>query len=208
MNQFRIKSLLLGFILSTALAGTSLSSTLFPAQLNAYLCPTGVNLKWTLNPESLKSTVVLERSLNGKDFVEISRVEKSSMDGITKEFLETDFDLSPGMRYYRLKCTDTEGRESISESIAILKKAGKPELFDSVVLHQDESKWNTDQNPGEEVVALVLDTEGNELISKFRFIQENDKIYAADLLHEIPPGSYTISACSKQRYYSAQLNVK
>lgn len=186
----------------------ALSAPLLLTHLDAYLCQSGVNLKWSFPKEKAQGLFVLERSYNGKDFEVISRIENSHAEENSGEFLETDFDPSPGMRYYRLKTVDTEGQERVSETVAILKKSGEAGLYESVVLHQEESKWKTEELSGEEALVVLQDSEGNERYSKFRFMSENDQSFAADLLHEIPPGLYTVSACSKQRYYSARLLVK
>jgi hypothetical protein len=70
-----------------------------------------VMLTWKTTSETNNSHFVIERSYNGKNFVEIGQVEGGGNKSVVSEYRFLDSDPSAGLNYYRLKQYDYPGEK-------------------------------------------------------------------------------------------------
>jgi hypothetical protein len=87
-------------------------ATPLPVQLlffKAYPSIKGVDLKWATASEKGAHYFAIEKSLNGKNFVEIGTVNASGSTISRKDYSYFDDDALLGRNYYRLKAVDFDG---------------------------------------------------------------------------------------------------
>jgi hypothetical protein len=88
-------------------------------------------LNWKVSNEETNEHYELQRSLNGTDFVTISRLTKTGTGNSTKAYSYTDAGvnaLGSSIVYYRLKQVDFDGRISFSETRIIKLGKGNGEV--------------------------------------------------------------------------------
>ena len=197
MKALFLKGWLLALFMPAMLFAAGQKSTLERPELA--LCRNGVSLKWVSAP-GVKE-IILERSRNGKDFEAWASLRPST-GGHNSEYLETDFHPLSGVTYYRLRQTDTDGTVLISESSAIMVLSGESKTYSCEANAQTENLIK-----GEEVLVLVQDASGQDIYASLRLV-DGEQPKVIDPEHYLPQGLYTITACSRQKYYSAKLSIR
>jgi hypothetical protein len=189
----------------------SFSSTL-PIELisfDAYLTNGTVALEWQTASELNNDYFTIERSSNGVDFEPIMNVDGAGNSNHIINYFETDYSPLAGTSYYRLRQVDFDGTETFSEMKTI-------KTYDVLATEMNLYPNPTDgafhivlANSGEEEVLVVLrDISGKEFYSKVIITSTNNQIEAIDLIGQLAPGTYIVTASSRNELYSQKLIVK
>jgi len=83
----------------------------------------GNRVTWVTESETNNDYFILERSTNGEDFSEITRVDGSGTTNQTNYYEFMDRNLTSNQSFYRLKQVDSEGDETISSIIVVHRSA-------------------------------------------------------------------------------------
>ena len=114
-NQWRSSdhdAVIVGIELSQALPVNLLSFTAKPEADK-------VKLNWSTTSETNNSFFTVQRSGNGKQFVDIASVDGGGNTSQLKEYSHTDSSPLEGTSYYRLKQTDFDGTSSLSRIVPV-----------------------------------------------------------------------------------------
>jgi acid phosphatase type 7 len=98
------------------------------SQFNVYQVRGKVNIEWATASEENSSYFTVERSMNGRDFDFLARVEAAGKSTSGKKYKTIDASPLKGTSYYRLVQTDLDGQKRISEVKKIVNTTGK--VFD------------------------------------------------------------------------------
>jgi hypothetical protein len=159
----------------TALEGVAANSIL-PIELKSFEAKNNennVNLVWTTSMEENNDFFTLERSFDGKEFVEVSKINGAgdSAEDVTYTFSDDNVTriASSNTAYYRLKQTDFDGAFAYSDIISVnLENRNDLEVTNVAVLGNELS------------VNFVAPTEGNTEINVYdltgRMIATNNQV--------------------------------
>lgn len=94
-------------------------------------CVNGYSVvKWATASEIRNDHFEIERSLNGKDFEMIAKVQSSSLTKSENKYSFEDKNSINGTAYYRLKQVDTDGKEKYFDIITVnCKRKGEVEIY-------------------------------------------------------------------------------
>ncbi len=186
-----------------------------PIQLvnfNAVPARESVELSWSTASEKNNDYYTVERSAEGMTYSEVEKVDGA---GNSSHNLFYDyFDFSPlkGLSYYRLKQTDFNGVStySFTVSVNIEPQFGETlSVFPNPSNGQDVSISIPDGEPQKDPILVVIrDLTGREAFIKVLPVYEdNNFVIARDVLEELNPGVYIISAASANEVYSKKLVI-
>jgi hypothetical protein len=77
-------------------------------------------LNWKTASESNNQAFIVERSINGIEYMPIGQVQGNGTSNVGHAYTFTDEKPLSGINYYRLRQVDTDGKATISTSIAVL----------------------------------------------------------------------------------------
>lgn len=146
-----------------------------------------VNLKWVTASEINNEFFTVEKSLDGNKFYSIGKIAGAGNSTVRLEYNFYDMNPSPGISYYRLRQTDTDGKTSLSDVVPVSYKnqKGKVSIFPNPVNEQAYIAMDGI----EQATIVVRNAEGKTLLS---FIKTNDtNIFPLDF-SEISRGIYFI----------------
>ncbi|MBC3542215.1 beta strand repeat-containing protein [Rufibacter sediminis] len=85
----------------------------------------GVQLDWTTASEKDNDYFFVERSHNGKEFVQLNQVKGNGTSTVTQTYTFTDAAAPAGTVYYRLKQVDVDGNSEYSKVISVQTSGSK-----------------------------------------------------------------------------------
>ena len=98
---------------------------LYWVSFTATNCSDGICLQWQTVNEQNTSHFEIERSVDGNNFIQFSKVFSQNIPG-THAYSTTDHSPAQGINYYRVKQVDLDGRYSYSDIIGVnVETAGK-----------------------------------------------------------------------------------
>jgi hypothetical protein len=172
---------------------TSNAQIILPVKLSKFtaaLTPSkATELNWVTSAETNSSHFVVERSQNGRDYAEISRINAAGNSNSEKDYKFTDHHPFAGMTYYRLKQFDKDGKYEYSETRRVnmssqgLDVVATPNPFRSTVSLSIQGSVKTKLTVG------IIDQMGRT-VKQFTFVK-SDVLLREDLsLGELAPGVY------------------
>jgi hypothetical protein len=183
---------------------TGFSGTL-PVELlffDAVQVGNSILLEWSTAAEINNDYFTIERSENGLEFREISRVPGSGTTEQPVDYHYMDTRPLPGLSYYRLKQTDFDGTSETFRMVAV-QYSGIAEQELNVFpnpLAGDVLRIEA-QNflPGKEATVTVTDLSGRMLIRR-QYEVKTSGVFRAELdaLGQLPPGIYLLDLVGTQ----------
>jgi hypothetical protein len=144
--------------------GASGSAVILPIELlyfDGNLVGDAVVLNWETTLEVKTDHYVIQRSTDGKQFVDIGAVTAR---GTYYQYKFTDFTPAPGINYYRLKVVDTDGVHSFTRTIAVKIGEIKFELVSvKPIPTMDNVNVTFNSNTTEELSVEVLNLLGKQM---------------------------------------------
>jgi hypothetical protein len=110
-----------------------------------------VYIKWSTSTEINNNYFTLERSQDGKNFSKIAEVKGFGNSNVNQNYQVLDTKAFKGINYYRLRQTDFDGKNTVSEIKAVKIITGADKDF------------NIYPNPVEHELAVALTSEANDL---------------------------------------------
>ncbi len=172
-----------------------------------------VTVKWTTGTEKNNDYFTIQRSSDGNNFKDISRIDGAGNSNSLLNYSYTDDNPLSGTSYYRLKQTDFNNLQTQSEivSVSLTKTTGNSDFYvfpnPSVQGENINIKVNG-MEAEKEVLIVVKNVFGEELYSKVTFSDFNGEVLEAfDTMNRLPSGTYIIVASSLNKVYSKKLII-
>jgi hypothetical protein len=158
-----------GFIGPSTITGGALPIKLL--SFNAITTEKSIILTWASASEKNFNYYTIERSVNGKDFLAIGKVDGSPNSLVRKDYTYEDQDPAQGISYYRLRAVDLDNT-SETFSVIMMKFSGgktKVNIFPNPTSDQKINvQFNFDLQEG--VTIQIYDARGN-LVKTELFVQ-------------------------------------
>ena len=159
-----------------------------------------VKLSWTTTMEINCRNYTIERSTDGKTFINAGTVAGSGNTSIEKSYFFNDdiASVKNSIIYYRLKQTDADGRNSYSKIVSVRLKTSttaftvSPNPFSSYV------NINLDWNKNETANVKVISMSGKELVTRNIQLIKGTNYVALKELSPLPSGMYIIQVNSSE----------
>ena len=172
-----------------------------------------VDLIWSTASEINNDYFTLERSVNAIEFESIARIKGMGNSNVINNYSFTDYEPYYGINYYRLRQTDYDGKNTVSNIISVnLKPISLPLSF--VVYPNPVSKGEnptlkiSDFKAEKEVIVVVINMPGQELYSKVLITDyTGNSVTAIDLENRLPAGTYLIIGTSLNQIYKKYLII-
>ncbi len=164
-------------------------------------------VKWETSSETNNSHFVVERSVDGINYKELSQVKGAGNSRIVNRYTYTDFNLKPAIYYYRIKQVDFDGKQSYSGVRSINLLSNEKEVMVQEVY---PNPFNTEISilanikTAQTAQVQLFDVNGKLLISqnvKALEGRNNININTTDLKQ----GIYTLKVITKEETYSQKL---
>ncbi|HRJ28900.1 MAG TPA: T9SS type A sorting domain-containing protein [Cyclobacteriaceae bacterium] len=161
--------------------------------LNANQIETSIELNWATSLEEGFSHFIIEFSVNGVDFSELSEVEGAGYNTNTKqEYSFLHANPFVGQNYYRLKAVDLDGSYEYFGPIVLSFNAGKQiQLFPNPV-SDGYLNVQLNFNPSEEAKLTILNMHGVEVLQILNVAVQNKFEWSA-----LPRGLYILRYSSR-----------
>lgn len=154
-------------------------------QFAANLKESGVLITWTTATELNNDYMALERSANGKDFLEIARIKGKGTTDETQHYQYFDPNPLAGINYYRLRQVDFDGTHDHSKVVAItLDKGELMSIFPNPAKDRINIQTSLTLLPQE---VYLLDALGRRIAVN---LQGTPGWYEINLPAELPTGNY------------------
>lgn len=166
-----------------------------------------VDLSWTTASEINNDVFILERSSDGTEFSEVTKVNGAGNSTEINEYQTADYFPLSGITYYRLKQVDFDGQFSYSDLIATYTKVKNPFDFISVETTVNSTIWLTFSTNTNEVCNFqVLDLSGVPVFNMYMNVNaglNKKEIYCPFL----KKGIYILSISNDERTLSKKISL-
>jgi hypothetical protein len=149
---------------------------------------------WTTASETNNSGFHIQRSLNGRDFLDIGFAGGAGNTDEEKNYSFIDNTISAELYYYRLRQVDFDGTENFSGIIAVSKTTGKPFAVATVSPNPFVNVLNIDFNkPFTGNLSMrLLSIDGKELVAENRMLKNSSGVTLNVDEKGLPSGIYFI----------------
>jgi hypothetical protein len=181
------------FALATTAAGTTNPLPVLFDNVKAFEKGTGVQIEWSNLTERDLLSYTVERSTNGRDFTEISRVNPKSNQNDKVDYI--DFDASPvsGANFYRVRVDEISGKTIYSKTLRVevgVTKTGFS-LYPNPVIGKSVTISLTGVRQGQYNVR-VINANGQDVYQKTIVNQSTGVTQTLQLPSVIKSGIYTM----------------
>ena len=186
----------------------NIGQVVLPVELNWLAAePVGKSARvyWQTATESGSDYFILERSNDGRQFVEIATLAAAGFSFEPLDYEYYDQNPQPGQNYYRLRQVDYDGTTYDLGIVSVnFDQGGKPELgvFPNPAVDQTTVQWNTQAER-----LLLLDVQGRVLRQWLLSDSEFGGSQAIDL-SAYPAGSYLLRLESKHDVLNQRLLIR
>lgn len=156
---------------NAALGVVNYSNYIVPVQLTQFVASVvdkDVRLSWTTITEVNSNHFIIERSINGRDFDDVGRINAAGHSVQNINYYFTDFDvLGAGKTlFYRLKQVDKDGRHTFSPIVTVRPGAGSEKMIVYPTIVLKGSRVNIEiQSSTTKAVLLTLIAADGKIIS-------------------------------------------
>jgi hypothetical protein len=176
---------------STGISALPVTLTAFNAKLKG----SEVEADWTTSSEINNDYFMLQRSLNGKDFTDVGKVDGHGNTEVQEAYSYEDKEPLPGVSYYRLKQVDFNGKTSYSEIREVSKSVAN---INSVYPNPFNDHFTVDYNMSEagDANLQLLNTQGQMVYEETVPSQKGQNTYNFNNNREIKTGTYILRLVS------------
>ena len=174
--------------LKIAHLATSTTTPVTLTDFNGNVTNNGIALNWQTASEQKNSHFILNRSINGKDFSYLTRVEGNGTSNNVNNYSYTDKTPSAGTNYYQLEQIDTDGAKTIIEKVVAVKYGVSGEPFTVSKVSSNQLKAFVSSEKDEDAELSITDISGKIIYKATRTLKQgNNQI---DLFVPAKPGIY------------------
>ncbi len=149
-------------------------------------------ISWNTESEHNNDYFTLERSRNGIDFEMITIIAGAGNSSSSLSYKYRDDQPFSGVTYYRLKQTDFDGEESISQIISLNRKLSEAIVSDLYPNPTNESfNFDLSTSKGGKLSIILLDNTGRIMINKSMNAVAGSNAYNVDV-NDLLNGVYSI----------------
>ncbi len=168
---------------------------------------TYAEIQWTTATETNNDYFSLEKSADAVNFREIARIEGAGNSIVEQNYSFTDFDITSGNTYYRLRQVDYDGQQSVSNIIVVNCKAdeisGEPVLSAYPNPFKNEINIKV-ENIAEDFTIEIFDNVGRLIMTKDCVPSASE--YETRLNFEsLPPSVYNVRVSSQSHIINASI---
>jgi len=174
-----------------------------------------VNLEWSTASEYNSSHWIIEKSIDGSQYVPFATVSASGNSNSTLVYYLIDEEPFYNHTYYQLSQTDFDGKTELLDYVSVdcRLKAITPlnfSVYPNPANNEDEIYVNFEGlDPGKEILVVVKDVLGNMLYSKVVFSDsQGNALEAVDPYNRLTPGIYLIIGTTKDEIYSKKFIIR
>lgn len=169
-----------------------------------------VDIQWVTGYERNSDYYVIERSTNGRDFVEVMRTEGAGKSNMEIRYFDIDNEPIEGVSYYRLKQTTTNGQFVYSGIVPVDYSAnGEPGMgIFSNSVSNEAARVHMESLIEQEVLVVLRDEKGDEAYGKVKITKVGSTVTAVDVDGNLAKGIYLVTASDENVLYSRRLVVE
>jgi hypothetical protein len=168
-----------------------------------------VNLNWITMTETNNDYFMVEKSIDGITFQELTKVTGAGNSTYERNYAATDKKPASGLNYYRLKQTDFNGEFDYSKIIMV--NVGDPELILTVYPNpaiNNEIKLNVTGNEGDQVNVVLKDIVGKTYFNKTILLETGGNKIHINRDNSMPPGIYFVVATNGNKTFTQRIIVQ
>ena len=149
---------------------------------------TGIALNWQTVNEQNNAHFILNRSINGKDFSYLTRVEGNGSSNNVKHYSYIDKTPFAGTNYYQLEQIDKDGTKTVINKIVPVKYLVSDGVFSISKISSNQLRAFFNSENGENAELSITDISGKVIYKTNRILKQgNNQI---DLFVPVKPGVY------------------
>ena len=172
-----------------------------------------VDINWSTASEINNDYFTIEKSVNGEDVVEVTKVKGAINSSTILKYSAIDENPFTGISFYRLKQTDFDGKFTYSNWVAVNFDQIKEFSFDiypnPVLNNQPMYLKMSGTEKNKDVLVVVRDVLGNEMYSKVFIVDESsESVFAIDTQKKLASGVYLIIGSSNNKIYYKKIVIK
>ncbi len=176
---------------------------------DAYYKGKEVNITWQTATETNNDYFTIERSENGTIFEPNGIVDGAGNSNALLTYFDIDHSPLSGTSYYRLKQTDFNGTYSYSKIVAVKPLSLSDGGFMIYPNPTDADFQLAVSGDGDEEIEIVIsDLAGKKEYSKVFFTSADTHIESIQPNNKLAPGTYLITAISKNGSFTQKLIVR
>jgi hypothetical protein len=176
----------------------------------AHMNGTHVDIQWVTAYERNSDHYVVERSLDGRDFEEVIRVDGAGKSNMIIKYFDVDATPIEGVSYYRLKQATTNGQFVYSGTVPVdFDESGIPGMgIFSNSVNDEAAAVHVQSLVNEEVLVIVRNGAGDEDYAKVLINKIDGEVTGIDTDGHLAKGTYLITGSSENVLYSRQLMIE
>ena len=168
-----------------------------------------VDVKWTTASEFNSDYVMVQRSKDGNNFVDVAKVNASENSSTIKNYSTIDYEPYNDISYYRLKQVDNNGMFTYSDLAAVkFNNADAISVYPNPAESGKAINVSISGQNGKEVLVVIRDLPGREFYSKVILISNDKEVIAIDPSGKLSSGIYFIVATSDNNIYEKKMVIK
>ncbi|HTA63002.1 MAG TPA: hypothetical protein VK835_11125 [Bacteroidia bacterium] len=194
--------------ISTLQAGNVKAKTAIiePQNFSAICNGERIDISWKATTGVGDVCFTIEKSKDGVNFTKVIDVLSTSICSGCRDYAERDYKPYKGVSYYRLKQTDKKGNCNYFAVVTVNFVPQKNLVVYHAPLNAG-ANLNTNEY-GHEVVVVLRDVQGKELVSKVWLMAEKNVVFLMDEKNTVPAGSYIITSSSDDKIRNYKLVVR
>ncbi|MBL7933557.1 MAG: T9SS type A sorting domain-containing protein [Bacteroidia bacterium] len=165
-----------------------------------------VDLFWSTASERNNQYFIPERSADGFNFTEVCKVKGGGNSSVKKDYSLRDREAYPGLSYYRLKQTDSDGKFTYSNIVAV----EMPPSDEEITLYPNPNSGeffikfgDNTQSP----IYLEIEDLNGRLVYSGKAIQESERIFKVSLKNRLEPATYILKINTGNKIQSLKFIV-
>jgi hypothetical protein len=156
-----------------------------------------VEIFWTTTNEVNNSFYTVEKSPNGTDFQEVTRIKGAGTSNALNHYKAYDYNPYEGITYYRLKQTDYDGTFTYSKLIQ-LETFTNLTIYPNPIYSKDKQLTvHIQQSIYNELKVKIIDASG-KMIHESTFERKEGNVFQLSLPNEIAQGIYFVHLQTEQ----------
>ncbi|MES2558383.1 MAG: alkaline phosphatase PhoX [Bacteroidota bacterium] len=165
-----------------------------------------VTLNWSTASEVNNAYFEIQRSVDGKNFADISKVTGAGNSNVLRSYKFEDANLQPQVYYYRLKQVDFDGAFAYSQIRSVNLYTDNSLQFNQVYPNpfSNELNFNIDAVKAENVQVKLMDMNGVEVFSQSFMLNTGSNILSSNVAN-LPAGVYIAQVSTATELYTYKL---
>lgn len=160
-----------------------------------------LNIEWSIAPASMGSYFTIEKSRDGVNFTKLIDMPATAIERGFANYFETDYQPFEGVSYYRIRETEEGGNIRLSWIVTT-------KYIDKIPVFSEEKDGTQIGQTLPEVLLILRDMEGNDLITSAKMEEIEGKIISILPTEKLFPGLYLVVGSSNEKLVRHQVLVK